>query len=257
MKRLIRDARYFQIVFLSIFLCIGVFFLRFQITAMQCILCLVSVIASQYFFFRYFHVEQRSYQSALITGLSLCLLLRTNTIWVHPLAGVLALSSKFLIRYQQKHFFNPANFGIILSITLLPAWVSQGQWGHSTLLVFLSCMLGFVVTYRARVGWVSVQFLLLFFLLIGARNAWLGFEHKMTLHSMLNGSLLIFAFFMISDPKTNPQASKARWLHLFWVILCFAFLQFQFYFENALFWSLFISAPLIPHWDRCFEKLEN
>lgn len=246
--------KHFQIIFLSTFLLIGILHLEFQLAFVQSILCLSTAFFIQYSFFTYFKVPNRNYLSAFITGLSLCLLLRTNTLWVHPVAATLAMSSKFLVRYKEKHFFNPANFGIIISLMFFPCWVSQGQWGHQAILVFIFVMLGFVVTQRARVGWVSIQFLTTFMALIFFRHAYLGFEHKMTMHALMNGSLLVFAFFMISDPKTNPKTFWGRWAHVGAVTILFGTLQFEFYIQNALFWALFCTAPLIPHWDRLLGK---
>ena len=71
-----------------------------------------------------------SLRSAAITALGLCLLLRGNSYQTMILAGSLAIASKFLFRWHGKHFFNPANFGIIAALILTnDAWVSPGQWG--------------------------------------------------------------------------------------------------------------------------------
>ncbi|MGB2925425.1 MAG: Na+-transporting NADH:ubiquinone oxidoreductase, subunit NqrB, partial [Limnothrix sp.] len=69
-------------------------------------------------------------RSSLITALGISLLLRVNHPAVLVLAGSLAIASKFFLKYENKHFFNPANFGII-SVLLLTkdAWISPGQWG--------------------------------------------------------------------------------------------------------------------------------
>jgi Na+-transporting NADH:ubiquinone oxidoreductase subunit NqrB len=57
-----------------------------------------------------------SLKSALITGLGLCLLLRANHFSTMLLAAGLAITSKFIFRVRGKHFFNPANFGIIAAL---------------------------------------------------------------------------------------------------------------------------------------------
>jgi Na+-transporting NADH:ubiquinone oxidoreductase subunit NqrB len=61
------------------------------------------------------------------------------------LAGSLAISSKFLLQVEKKHFFNPANFGIIAALILTPdAWVSPGQW---------EMMVGMPCYFSALVVW--------------------------------------------------------------------------------------------------------
>jgi len=243
-------AKAFQITFLSLFLGLGVFVLDFQITPVQCGLCMGSALAFQFLCFVILKIQNRNYLSPIITALSLCLLLRSNTLWVHPTACVLGLGSKFLIRSQHNHFFNPANFGIIICAFFLPAWVSQGQWGHHILLLFFFTMLGWVVTQRARTGLVSLYFLMGFAALVFFRHAFLGFEQAMTLHALSNGALMVFAFFMISDPKTNPKSHLGKGLHILTVLLLYALFQFEFYFQNALFLALFVAAPFWPFWDR-------
>ena len=53
------------------------------------------------------------WKSALITSLSLSILLRANSLWFWLAAGFIAISAKILIRYRGKHLFNPACIGIV------------------------------------------------------------------------------------------------------------------------------------------------
>lgn len=70
-------------------------------------------------------------RSSLITALGLSLLLRADHWTTMVFAAVIAIASKFVFKIGDKHFFNPANFGIISALILTPdAWVSPGQWGE-------------------------------------------------------------------------------------------------------------------------------
>jgi len=72
-----------------------------------------------------------SLPSALITALGLTLLFRADHYSTMMLGGCLAIASKFLLRVQGKHLFNPTNFGILAALMLTPdGWVSPGQWGE-------------------------------------------------------------------------------------------------------------------------------
>ncbi|PYO55606.1 MAG: Na+-transporting NADH:ubiquinone oxidoreductase, subunit NqrB, partial [Candidatus Rokuibacteriota bacterium] len=67
-------------------------------------------------------------RSALISGLSLCLLLRTNSLTLAVLTAALAIASKFVLRVGGKHVFNPTNFALVAMMLLTGAvWVSPGQ----------------------------------------------------------------------------------------------------------------------------------
>lgn len=55
---------------------------------------------------------------------------------------------------------------------------------------------------------------------------------------MHNGALLLFAFFMISDPMTIPNARRARLAYAAIVALAACFRQFGLFKPNALVWAL-------------------
>src|SRR4029078_13463117 len=81
--------------------------------------------------------------SACISSLSLCLMLKTNVPGAMALASFLSIAEKFVLRINGKHFFNPTNFGICLTILLThQAWISPGQWGNNAFLLLLIGILG-------------------------------------------------------------------------------------------------------------------
>jgi hypothetical protein len=61
------------------------------------------------------------------------------------------------------------------------------------------------------------------------------------IHRLQNGALLIFAFFMISDPRTTPDRAAGRVLFALLVALGAAFVQFRLFRTNGLLWSLAFS----------------
>lgn len=66
----------------------------------------------------------------------------------------------------------------------------------------------------------------------------------------LFAALLLFAFFMISDPMTIPNRQGARILYAIAVAVLAFVWQFGWFKPNALLWSLFLCAPLVPVLDR-------
>ncbi|MBL8420335.1 MAG: hypothetical protein JNK92_06825 [Dechloromonas sp.] len=94
-------------------------------------MALASATITQAFWLRFFGLRDVGFLSPLITGLELGLLLGADNLWEHPLAALLGISAKFLLRIRGKHVFNPANFGVGFTLIVLPgAWVSPGQWGN-------------------------------------------------------------------------------------------------------------------------------
>jgi Na+-transporting NADH:ubiquinone oxidoreductase subunit NqrB len=251
--RLPRDARVFQVLFLAALLTTGVLLRDFSVQPMQIALAFAAGLATQAFWLKRLGLEQKGLLSAIVTCCGLSLLLRSDALWAHPLAAALAMSSKFVLRINGKHLYNPANLGVIAAITLLPGtWVSSGQWGNDLALAVWLLMLGTIVTQRARRLDISWVFLGAFLGWVALRVVLLGQSWTVWWHQLGNGALLLFAFFMISDPMTIPNRSGARIAYALIVASGVAAWQYLLFKPNALIWVLFLAAPLVPLFDRLF-----
>ena len=254
-----RDARLFQIAFLATLLSIGVLVRDFALLPAQMALTFAAGLATQSIWIRALGIEHRGVLSAVITCFGLSILLRADSWWVHPLAAALAISAKFVVRFHGKHLYNPANLGVILAITLLPgAWISPGQWGQEVVLAGWFVMLGGVVVNRAQRSDIAWAFLGAYLGLIALRVIYLGQPWTIWLHQFSNGGLLLFAFFMISDPMTIPNRKGARIAYAVIVaIVAFAW-HFALFKPNGLVWALFFCTPMVPVIDRLWPapKLE-
>src|SRR5437773_1739092 len=251
------DARVFQILFLAGLLTTGVLLRDFSIHLPQIALAFAASLATQAFWLKRLGLQQKGFLSAVVTCCGLSLLLRSDTLWAHPLAAALAMSSKFLLRVNGKHLYNPANLGVIAAITLLPGtWVSAGQWGSDLALAVWFLMVGTIVTQRVRRLEVSWVFLGAFLGLAALRVALLGQSWAIWWHQLGNGALLLFAFFMISDPMTIPNRGGARVVYALIVACGAAAWQYLLFKPNALIWALiwalFLLTPLVPVLDRFF-----
>jgi Na+-transporting NADH:ubiquinone oxidoreductase subunit NqrB len=245
------DARLYQIAFQATLLCIGVVARDFTLRWEQMALTFAAGLATQVFWTRVLGLQRVGVLSAVITCFGLSLLLRADSLWVHPLAACLALSAKFVVRINGKHLFNPANLGVIIGIGLLPgAWVSPGQWGNDLAYAVWFVALGAIVTQRARRWDISWIFLACWLGLVALRVAWLGQSWNIWLHQLGSGALLLFAFFMISDPMTIPNRNTSRAIYAVVVALIAFFWQFVLFKPNALMWALFVATPLVPLLDR-------
>jgi Na+-transporting NADH:ubiquinone oxidoreductase subunit NqrB len=254
-----RDARVLQIASLAVLLTTGVLLRDFSIHPQQVALAFAAGLATQAFWLKRLGLQQRGFLSAIVTCCGLSLLLRADSLWVHALAAALAMSSKFVLRFNGKHLYNPANLGVIAAITLLPGtWVSPGQWGSDLALAAWFVMLGTLVTQRARRLDVSWVFLGAFLGFVGLRALLLGQSWAIWWHQLGSGALLLFAFFMISDPMTIPNRRSARVAYAVVVACVAAAWQYLLFRPNALIWALFLATPLVPLLDRFFpaERFE-
>lgn len=194
--------------------------------------------------------------SPLITALGLSLLLRADHYSTIALAGTVAILSKFLLRVRGKHIFNPTNFGIIAALLLTPdAWVSPGQWGEEGWYGLLFLGAGGLVVQKVGRWDTTVAFLGAYAGLEAIRNLWLGWTWDVWAHRLMSGSLLLFAFFMITDPRTIPNARVARVGWAGAIALLTFILRNVYFIPTAVFWALFTLAPLSILLDLVFPAL--
>ncbi len=249
-KRFMPDPRHYQIAVLSLLVAGGVLFLDIGIEPLGAAVIGIAALATQLLASRLAGLPRFDPLSAMVTALSLTLLLRTDVAALGALAAVLAIGSKFLLRIKGKHLFNPANVAIVSLLAVSDrAWVSTGQWGSATLSAFALACLGFLVLTKARRAETTLAFLLVHAGLLTGRALWLGDPLAIPLHQLQNGALLIFAFFMISDPKTTPDTAAGRLLYGAAVAGAAFVIRFAWYEPSAPLVALALCAPLVPVLD--------
>lgn len=252
-----KDARHYQIITLGTLLILLLAWSDFAPHLNVIALTVSATILTQFLFFKFLKIPSTDYRSPLITSLSLCLLFKTNLIWVYPLAGAVAMATKFLIRVNKKHIFNPANAAIVLGLIFLPThvWVSPGQWGSAVWLGFaLICLAGLVLSRAGRAD-MALFFLGSWLFLIFARALWLGDPLTIPFHNAQSGALLIFAFFMISDPMTTPDHRMGRFIFAFATAVVAYIFQYVFQIREAIFYALFIICMGTPLIDYFFKDV--
>ena len=261
--QLFKDARYFQIIFQTIFLSYGIFILgwnnEYWLYATYFISSLVTQFICELFLSKKSVPLWKRYTngipSVLISSFGLSLLLKTNYWWVAVFAAVVSIASKYILRINGKHIFNPSALGIVAAIFLTGhAWISPGQWGSNIVILFGVLSLGFIITTRVQKLDVSISFWGTFAGLIFIRQIiYLGWPMDHFIQSISTGSLLLFSFFMITDPKTIPNHRLAR---IIWcmMIAAVAFYLTAFKFINgAPIFILVLAQPLVPLIDKLFK----
>ena len=248
------DPRLYQIGTLAALLVYGMGWLEFDITPVRAALILATALGTQKVCDRLSGSKApfaSTSRSALISGLSLCLLLRTNYAALACLAAVIAIAGKFLIRIRDKHVFNPTNGGIVAMLLLTgQVWVSPGQWGTPAFFAFLMACAGSLVVTRAARSDVTFAFIACYVALVVGRSAYLGEPLTIPLHRLESGAFLLFSFFMISDPKTTPDSRAGRILFAALVATAAWYIQFRLFRTNGLLWSLAIWSMVVPILDR-------
>src|SRR5688572_10600858 len=177
--------------------------------------------------------------SALLTGNGVAFVLRVpgtehgdwwsmHGWWIFAGTSAVALLSKYVVRVRRSHVFNPSNFGLVLCFLLLGAERADPLalwWGplSSSLVVALVLIVagGILILRRLHLVGVAVGFWLAFAAGIGVLAA---SGHTMTAAwhvGPIEGAefwwllvsspeILVFLFFMITDPKTIPASPGGR-----------------------------------------------
>jgi Na+-transporting NADH:ubiquinone oxidoreductase subunit NqrB len=262
------DARLYQIGFLASFLVLGFLTRDWQLHPEVVLTAIVTALTTQYLCLKLKNSTNlfvplpkdlgasiaAQFYSPMITALGLSVLLRVDQPWAMAFAATIAILSKFLLQFNQKHIFNPANFGIVCTLLLThQAWVSPGQWGESTWYVGMFLICGGLVLRKVGRWDTTIAFLGFYFTMEAMRNLYLGWTWDVWSHRMMSGSLVMFSFFMITDPRTIPNAKPAR---IIWT-LTIAFMTFvlrnYFFMTTAVFFALFLAAPLTILLDWIFK----
>ena len=177
--------------------------------------------------------------SALLTGNGVAFILRVpgtehgdwwslNGWWIFAGTAAVAILSKHLIRFRGHHFLNPSNFGLVLCFVLLGAtraaplafwWGPISPWLALALGIIL--VGAFAILSRLHLLSIAVTFWVTFAAGIAVIAAsghemtarWhlgpiTGFEFWRVV--VLSPEVMIFLFFMITDPKTTPKGSVGR-----------------------------------------------
>ena len=240
------DARHYQIAALATLTIYNLGWIDFGARPLNSALALTGALVTQIICSRLTGIAI-DLRSPLITGLSLSLLLRTDEPLIHLAAGILAIGSKFVLRLDGKHIWNPAGFAIVVLLFATPShvWVSPGAWGSQVWLAALLCFFAILVLGAARRSDIAIFFFGTHAALLFCRALWLGDPLAIPLHQLQSGSLLIFTFFMISDPRTSPDSRLGRFLFAAAVAASAHYMAFFMQMRPALYFALIALSPFI------------
>ncbi|MGI8682143.1 MAG: RnfABCDGE type electron transport complex subunit D [Mycobacteriales bacterium] len=217
--------------------------------------------------------------SGILTGSSIAFILRASGtrhgdwwslhgIEFFVLAGVIALLSKHLLRPQGRHLFNPSNIGIVWCLLVIGpnhVFAQYLWWGPNRLgvaLAYLVIVLGaFWILRSVKMIPMAGSFLVTFAVLIGtlalAGRSFIAIWHVGPISGLsywatiaLSPELLVFVFFMMSDPQTSPKAPRGRLLYgALTATIAAALIAFQpaeFGIKVAILGSLTVVCALVP-----------
>lgn len=161
---------------------------------------LIAVISSlavetllKYLFTKSFQISE----SSIITGLIVGFVLSSDEVlWKIALASVIAILSKYLIRFKHKHIFNPAALGIFLVILLFNA---STQW-MGTYLWYILVPFGIYFIFKIK----KIEIIISYGIVALALFGFQAIAQKASLGNIFGYLSYFFIFVMMIEPLTTP-----------------------------------------------------
>ena len=155
--------------------------------------------------------------SAYITGISVGILVRSPFLWPYALASLISIASKYVLRLDGRHLWNPSNFGVSAVLFLAPATVSllSIQWGNTLWPMAMIWVLGAVIVWRVGRLHISATYVASFLLFSWVRSVATGTPWLAAVAPITGPMYQLFIFFMVTDPKTTVRPRWAQSLVVF------------------------------------------
>jgi Na+-translocating ferredoxin:NAD+ oxidoreductase RnfD subunit len=177
--------------------------------------------------------------SAMLTGNGVAFVLRVpgtehgdwwslNGWWIFAGTAAVSLLSKYVITFRGSHVFNPSNFGLVLCFLVLGPeraepldfwWGPMSGWLALALAIIV--IGGLAILVRLNLLVIAAAFWVTFAAALAALMA-LGHAFTARWHLgpvtghyfwwvlVTSPEVLVFLFFMITDPKTTPKSTRGR-----------------------------------------------
>ena len=241
-----------QLLSLLVLFVLGKYYAYIHIGWMQAVglLFFSGVVEHLLLFFDQRKITYLSY-SAFSTAIGVMLMLVTYDVWILGVVTVLALMQKHFIRVNDRHFFNPSNFALIVGMVLFyrQAHIVLGQLGDDIWLRLLVVALAMMILIRVDRWLISLVFVL----------SYLLFEYLLVVHydpvmtfediyeRFYAVSFVVFVAFMLTDPRTTPDSKWYQVLFGGGIAIVAAWMDRHFGFRvQHLFMVLFLFSVWVP-----------
>ena len=198
--------------------------------------------------------------SSFSTTIGVILLMVTTHLWIYGTVILLGLLQKRYLRVEGKHFFNPSNFALAISLFLFydEAHLLLGQLSYEVWLVAILVVVAVSILIRANRWVISLSFVLFYFLfqylLVIDYNPILLMED--VYYRFYSIAFILFVCFMLTDPKVTPHAYQHQVIFAFLIALVGSLLDRYYGFRvQHLFLVLFGFSPLVWLFEKPSKKL--
>jgi enediyne biosynthesis protein E5 len=238
------DKRYLAPILVTMVLIAGQVTFGFLESWSRTLLAIATAIAIEMVLGRILWGRWPHLASAYISGISVGMLVRSPAFWPYALCSALSITSKYVLRVDNRHLWNPSNFGIVAMLVLAADTVAglSVQWGNTLLPMAVVWVFGCVIIHSLGRLHVTATYVASFVLLAAVRAAVTGHPFISEVAPITGPMYQLFIFFMITDPKTSVRPVWGQILVAFLVaaVECtFRLLEWV----HAPYYALFVVGP--------------
>ena len=199
---------------------------------------------------------------AIITATSCSLLIDATSAVPYCLAVIIAILSKYLFRFNNKHYFNPANFAVVIMLLWFPYNfnLAQNIFASMISMAIIFFIFGIIISFLAKQIFTSLFWLLGFCFFAIFRNSGELSSYFQEIRILFSSAMLLFSFNMITDPVTAPKTIRGKFFYGF-TIAAFDAMMRAMFIPYGNFYALFIVSSLMPvvstlNYNKFIQKLK-
>jgi hypothetical protein len=243
-SRLRIDKRYLAPILVTLVLVIGQVTFGFLESWSRTALAICTAIGVELVLARLFWGKWPHLASSYISGISIGMLVRSPAFWPYALCSAISITSKYVLRIDGRHLWNPSNFGIVAMLVLAADTVASlsVQWGNNLLPMVVVWLFGTVIIHSLGRFHITATYVVSFIGFAWLRSAVTGHPFLSEVAPITGPMYQLFIFFMITDPKTTVRPVWGQSLVAFLVAAVeavFRLLQWV----HAPYYALFVVGP--------------
>jgi Na+-transporting NADH:ubiquinone oxidoreductase subunit NqrB len=238
------DKRYLAPILVTVVLLVGQLTFGFLESWSRTLLAITTAIGVELVLARLFTGAWPHLASSYISGISVGMLVRSPAIWPYALCSAISITSKYVLRVNGRHIWNPSNFGIVAMLVLAPDAVASlsVQWGNTLLPMIVVWCFGSVIIHALGRFHITITYVLSFVAFAFLRAVVTGHPFLSEVAPITGPMYQLFIFFMITDPKTTVRSFRGQCLVAFLVAAAECVFRLL-HFVHAPYYSLFLVGP--------------
>jgi len=254
-KKVLLDKRLLPPALITFIVLVGHFSFGILEGYDKILIAIATCVSTELLLGRIFVGKWPNLSSAYVSGNSVGFLVRSTLYWPFIVCGALSIMSKYVLRYRDRHIWNPSNFGVSAMFFLAPFAVAplSIQWGNDIWPILVIWTVGIIIIARLKRFHICASYAVGFFAFAAVR-AWLTGTPVVVQLAPITGAMYqLFVLFMITDPRTTVRSRKGRMLVAFLI----AFVEMFFRLGEVVyapFYALFAVGPVAMIIEAEMEK---